>query len=178
VIDEHQISIDGSHGTGNFLQLAFADERGRIRTVTVLNEFAGNFRAGGSHQFAELGQRFFHAYARDTFLFRTFRRYIARKHGVGRNWLIAIGTGAVTELQSNEKRPLRTITTSLDPGRRLKTAGTLPRNKLALRLAGTAVAFCRGAVRTAVKMAAFGHYHGRDGVFENELFLIVGFKDD
>ena len=160
MIDKHQVGMDRSNGTGNFLQLAFADERGGIGTVTMLNEFAGNFRTGGSYQLAKFSQRFFHAYARDTFLFRTFRRYIARKHGVGRNLLIAIGTGAVTEFQSYEKRALRTVTTSLDPGRRLKTAGTLPRNKLALRLAGTAVAFRRGAVRTAVKMAAFCHYHG------------------
>jgi hypothetical protein len=109
----------------------------------MLNEFAGNLRAGGSHQLTELGQRFFHAYARDTFPFRSVRRYIARKHGAGRHIQIAVGTGAVTELQSNKKCPLRTITTSLDPGRRLKTAGTLPRNKLALRLAGAAVALCR-----------------------------------
>jgi hypothetical protein len=56
---------------------------------------------------------------------------------------ITVGTGAVTELQSYKKRTLRTITTGLDPGRGLKTAGTLPRNKLALRLAGTAFAFYR-----------------------------------
>jgi len=143
MINEDQIGIDGSHSAGNFLQLAFADERGGIRPIAMLNEFARDFRPGGSDQFAELGQRFFHADARDTFLFRTVRRYIARKHGVGRNLLIAIGTGAVTEFQSYEKRALRTVTTSLDPGRRLKTAGTLPRNKLALRLAGTAVAFRR-----------------------------------
>src|SRR6185503_21239803 len=106
-----------------------------------------------------LSQRFFNAYARDTFPFRTVRRYIAGKHGAGRHLQIAVGTGAVTELQSYKKCALRTITTSLDPGRRLKTAGTLPRNKLALRPAGTAVAFRHGAVRTAVKMATFGHDH-------------------
>jgi hypothetical protein len=177
VIDENEIGINGSHGAGNFLQLAFADERGGIWPVTVLNEFACNFRAGGCNEFAELSQRFFYADARDTFAFRTVRRYIARKHCAGRHFKVAVGTGAVTELQSYKERALRTITTSLDPGRRLKTAGTLPRNKLALRLAAT-VAFRPCAVRTAVKMAAFGHYHGRDGVFENELFLIVGFKDD
>ena len=177
MVDEHKVSVNGSHSAGNFLQLAFANECGRIRPVTVLNEFSGYLRAGGSHQLAELGQRFFHAYAGDTFPIRTVRRYFAGKHGTGRHVQIAIGTGTVTELQSYEKRPLRTVTTSLDPGRRLKTAGTLPRNKLALRLAGTTLAFCR-AVRTAVKMAAFCHYDGGDGVFENELFLIVGFKDD
>ena len=85
VIDEHQVGINGSHSAGNFLQLAFADERGGIRPVTMLNEFAGNLRAGGSHQLAELSQRFFHAYAGDTFPFRTVRRYIARKHGAGRH---------------------------------------------------------------------------------------------
>ena len=160
MIDKNQVGIDGSDCAGDFLELAFADERGRIRPVTVLNEFTGNLRAGGSHQFAELSQRFFHADARDTFAFRTVRRYVARKHGAGRHVQVTVRTGAVTELQSYKERALWTITTSLDPGRRLKTAGTLPRNKLALRLAGTAVAFRRGAVRTAVKMAAFGHYHG------------------
>ena len=143
----------------------------------MLNEFAGNFSARGSYQFAELSQRFFHAYAGDTFPLRTVRSYVARKYGAGRHIQVAIGTGAVTELQSYKKRALRTITTGLDPSRRLKTAGTLPRNKLALRLAAT-VAFRRCAVRTAVKMAAFRHHHGGYGVFENELFLIVGFKDD
>ena len=146
MVNEHQIGIDRRHSAGNLLELAFADERCGIRAVAVLNEFAGNLRSGRSHQFAELSQRLFHAYAGDTFLFLTVRRYIARKHGVGRNLLIAIGTGAVTELQSYEKRPFGTITTSLDPGRRLKTAGTLPRNKLALRLAGVAFAFRRRAV--------------------------------
>ena len=160
MIDEDQIGINRSDGAGDFLQLAFADERGRIWPVTMLNEFAGDLRTGGSHQFAELGQRFFNADAGDTFAFRTVRRYVARKHGAGRHVQITVRTGAVTEFQSYKERALRTITTSLDPGRRLKTAGTLPRNKLALRLAGTAVAFCRGAVRTAVKMAAFGHDHG------------------
>ena len=160
MINEDQIGIDGSHSAGDFLQLAFADERGGIRAVTMLDEFAGNLRAGGSYQLAELGQRFFHADARDTFPFRTVRRYIAGKHGAGRHLQIAVGTGAVTELQSYKKCPLRTITTSLDPGRRLKTAGTLPRNKLALRPAGTALAFTRWAMRSTVKMAAFGHDHG------------------
>lgn len=141
MIDEDQVGINGSHGTGNFLELAFADERGGIRAVTMLDEFAGNLRAGGRHQLAKLSQRFFHAHARDTFRLRTVRRYIARKHGAGRHVQIAIGTGTVTELQRYEKCPFGTITTSLDPGRRLKTAGTLPRNKLALRLAGTAFAF-------------------------------------
>lgn len=178
MIDKDQVGIDGSNCSGNFLQLTFADERGGIRPVTVLNEFTGDFRAGGSHQLAELGQRFFYPDAGDTFGFRTVRRYVARKHGAGRHVQVTVRTGAVTEFQSYKKRPLRTITTSLDPGRRLKTAGTLPRNKLALRLAGAAVAFRRGAVRTAVKMAAFCHHDGGYGVFENELFLIVGFKDD
>src|SRR5438270_682278 len=141
MIDEYQIGINGSHGTGNFLQLAFADERGRIRTVTMLNEFAGNLRAGGRHQLTKLSQRFFHAHARDTFHLRTVRRYIARKHGAGWHVQVAVRTGAVTEFQSYEKCPLRTITTSLDPGRRLKTAGTLARNKLVLLLSGTVFAF-------------------------------------
>ena len=178
MIDKNQIGINRSHRAGNFLELAFADERGRIRPVTMLDKFTGNLRAGRSYQFAELGQRFFHAYAGDTFSFRPVRRYVAREHGAGRHVQITVGTGAVTELQSYKKRALRTVTTGLDPGRGLKTAGTLPRNKLALRLADTAVAFCRGAVRTAVKMAAFRHHHGRYGVFENELFLIVGLEDD
>jgi hypothetical protein len=141
MIDENQIGINGNHSTGDFLELTFADERGGIRTVTMLDKFSGDLRAGGKDQLAKLSQRFFHANARDTFRLRTVRRYIARKHGAGRNVQITVGTGAVTELQSYKKRTLRTITTSLDPGRRLKTAGTLPRNKLALRLAGTAFAF-------------------------------------
>jgi hypothetical protein len=140
MIDEDQVGINGCDSAGDFLELAFADKRCRIRTITVLNKLAGNLRAGGRDQFAKLSQRFFHAHARDTFGLHAVRRYIARKHGAGRHVQIAVGTGAVTELQSYEKRTLRTITTSLDPGRRLKTAGTLPRNKLALRLAGTAFA--------------------------------------
>ena len=160
MIDQHQVGVDGSDSSGNFLELAFTNERARIRAVAVLNEFTGNLRAGGSHQLAKLSQRFFHADAGDTFGFRTVRRYVAGKYGAGRHVQVTVRTGAVTELQSYKERALRTITTSLDPGRRLKTAGTLPRNKLALRLAGTAVAFCHGAVRTAIKMAAFGHDHG------------------
>lgn len=142
MVDQNQIGINRSNRAGNFLELAFANERGWIWPVTVLDKLTGNLRAGGCNQLTELGQRFFHAYAGDTFPFRTVRRYIARKHGAGRHVQIAVGTGAVTELQSYKKRPLRTVTTGLDPGRGLKTAGTLPRNKLALRLADTAVAFC------------------------------------
>ena len=107
-----------------------------------------------------LCQRFFYADAGDTFPFRTVRSYVACKHGAGRHVEVTVGTGAVTELQSYEKCALRTITTSLDPGRRLKTAGTLPRNKLALRLAGAAFAFRPRAMRAAIVMAAFGHDHG------------------
>ena len=143
MIDKNQIGINGSNRAGNFLELAFTDERGRIRTVTMLDKLTGNFRTGRSHQLTELGQRFFHAYAGDTFPFRTVRCYFARKHGARRHVKITVRTGAVTELQSYKKRPLRTVTTGLDPGRGLKTAGTLPRNKLALRLADTAVAFSR-----------------------------------
>ena len=143
MIDEHQVGIHRSHGARNFLELAFADECGGIRPVAMLNEFAGNFRAGGSYQLAELGQRFFNADARDTTAFRSISGNVARDHGAGRQFKIAIGTRTVAELESYKERPFGTITTSLDPGRRLKTAGTLPRNKLALRLAGTAVAFRR-----------------------------------
>jgi hypothetical protein len=143
VVNQHQVGVDGSNSAGNFLQLTFANERGGIRTVAMLNEFAGNFRAGGSYQLAKLGQRFFKADARDTTAFRSISGNVARDHGAGRQFKIAIGTRTVAELQSYKERPFGTITTSLDPGRRLKTAGTLPRNKLALRLAGTAVAFRR-----------------------------------
>ena len=143
MINENQVGIDGGYGARDFLKLALADERGRIRTVAMLYEFAGNFRAGGSHQLAELGKRFFKAHAGDTTAFRSISGNVARDHGAGRQFKIAIGTRTVAELQSYKERPFGTITTSLDPGRRLKTAGTLPRNKLALRLAGTAVAFRR-----------------------------------
>jgi hypothetical protein len=45
VVDQHQVGMDGSDGAGNLLELALADERGRIRTVAMLDKFAGNFRA-------------------------------------------------------------------------------------------------------------------------------------
>jgi hypothetical protein len=45
VVDQHQVGMDGSDSAGNLLELALADERGRIRTVAMLDEFAGNFRA-------------------------------------------------------------------------------------------------------------------------------------
>jgi len=170
VVDEHQVGINGSDSASNFLEFAFADERGGIRTVAMLDEFAGNLRAGRSYQLAELRQRFFNADAGDTTAFgpisrdiagnRLISRDIARDQGAGRHFKIAVRARTVTELQSYEERPFGTITTSLDPGRRLKTAGTLPRNRLALRLAGTALAFRSRAMRAAIVMTAFGHDHG------------------
>ena len=109
----------------------------------MLNEFTGNLRASGRHKLAEFGQRFFNTNTGDTAPLRSVRSDIARQYGAGRQLQVTVGTGTITELQSYEECPLGTVTTSLDPGRRLKTAGTLPRNKLALRLAGTAFAFRR-----------------------------------
>ena len=90
MVDENQVGIYGSHGASNFLELAFADERGGIRPVTVLNEFAGNFSARGSHQLAKFGKRFFNAHAGDTTTFRSIRRNVARDHGTGRQFKIAV----------------------------------------------------------------------------------------
>ncbi len=160
MVDEHQVGIHGGHCPGNFLELAFADQCCRIRTVAMLHEFAGNFSAGRRHKLAKLGQRFFNTNTGDTAPLGSVRRDIARKHGAGRQLQVTVGTGTITELQSYEECPLGTVTTSLDPGRRLKTAGTLPRNKLALRLAGGAFALCRRAVRAALEVAAFCHNDG------------------
>jgi len=160
VVNEHQVGIDRSHSAGNFLELAFADECGRIRTVAMLDEFTGNFRARRRHKLAELGQRFFNTNTGDSAPLCSVRRDIARQYGAGRQLQVTVGTGTITELQSYEECPLGTVTTSLDPGRRLKTAGTLPRNKLALRLAGGAFALCRRAVLAALEVAAFCHNDG------------------
>jgi hypothetical protein len=90
VVDQHQVGIDRRHGARDFLELAFADERGRIRTVAILNEFAGNFRAGGSYQLAEFGKRFFNPRAGDTTAFRSIRGNVARDDGAGRQFKIAV----------------------------------------------------------------------------------------
>ena len=50
VIEKQQIGRDRSDGAGNFLQLSASDQRGRIRTIAVLQEFAGNFRARADRQ--------------------------------------------------------------------------------------------------------------------------------
>ena len=160
MVDEHKVGVHRSYRARNFLELAFADQRCRIRTVAMLHEFTGNFRAGRCHKLTELGQRFFNPNTGDTAPLCSVRRDVAREHGTGRQLQVTVGTGTITELQSYEKRTLRTVTTSLDPGRRLKSAGTLPRNKLALRLAGGAFALCRRGVLAALEVAAFCHNDG------------------
>lgn len=74
-----------------------------------------------------------------------------------------VRTRAVAKFQSYKERTLGPVTTSRDPGRRFRTAGTLPRNKLALRFGRTAFAVARLCVRaglTVMAAAAFGHDHG------------------
>ncbi len=61
VVHQDQVSLGRRSGAGDLLQLAFTDQSGRIGTITVLHKFAGNLRARGGCQFAELRQRLFHA---------------------------------------------------------------------------------------------------------------------
>ena len=147
----------------------------------MLNKFAGDLRSGRRYKLAKLRQRLFNIQMRDTSGLRSLCCGAARQYGAGRHVNIAIGARTVAKLQSYQECALWPVTTSRDPGRRFssETAGTRPRNELVLRFCGTAFAF-RCCVRAALTVVAqaFGHHHGRNGVFEDELFLIVGFKDD
>src|SRR5260370_28441751 len=59
--------------------------------------------------------------------------------------------------------------------RRVRTAGTLPSTKQALRVGCSGLSFDH-RLRTPFSMvAALGHDHSRNSVFEDELFLVVGF---
>ena len=60
MINEHQIGLRRSHGPGNLLQLADAQQRGWIRAVAPLDEFTHDLRAGGGGQFAEFRERLLH----------------------------------------------------------------------------------------------------------------------
>jgi len=137
VVDEHQVRIHRSHGSGDLLQFALADQRGRIRTIAMLHEFAGNLRAGRGHEFAKFAQRFFQADAGNTALFFALRCSITRERSTGRYVKIAVRTRAMAKFQGNKERPLRPVSASFDSGRGIGTAGTLPRNKLALHFDGT-----------------------------------------
>jgi len=176
--DQKQIRVDGSYGAGDLLQFAFANERGRIRAVAVLHKFARDLRSRRCHQFAKFGKRLFKPHAREAAGFGGFGSSLARQYSAGRHFQVAVTARAMAKLQGDQKGPLRAVTTSLDPVRGWETAGMLPRNRLALRLDRTAFAFRLSVLAGITVMhAAFGHDDGGDGVFKDELFLIVGFKD-
>ena len=61
VIEENQVGIGGSGRAGDLLQLAAADQRGRIGPVAPLQNFADDFGACAGRQRAQLVQRFFRA---------------------------------------------------------------------------------------------------------------------
>jgi len=59
VVEENDIGRNRSRRSGNFLELAFANQSGRIGTVPVLHEFAGDLRARAGGERAQLIERFF-----------------------------------------------------------------------------------------------------------------------
>ena len=78
MVHQNKIGVDGGDSSGDLLQFAFADERGRIRTVTMLNKFAGNFRTCGRYKLAKFRQRLFNIEMRDTSGLRSHCRSAAR----------------------------------------------------------------------------------------------------
>src|SRR5258707_3580076 len=81
----------------------------------------------------------------------------------------------MAELHRYEKCAFLPSMAGFYPSRRVRTPGTFPRNKLALRLGCSGFSFDH-RLRTPFSMvAALGHDHSRNSVFEDELFLVVGF---
>jgi len=114
VVHQHEVGIDRGHRARDLLQFAFADQGCGIGTVAMLNEFAGNRRPGGCHQLAELRQRFFNTWARGRASFELISS-AAREHGTGWHFQIAVCARTLAELQSDQKRPLRAVTTCSVP---------------------------------------------------------------
>src|SRR6266481_5664532 len=84
----------------------------------------------------------------------------------------------MAELHRYEKCAFPPSMAGFYPSRRVRTPGTFPRNKLALRLGCSGFSFDH-RLRTAFSVvAALGHDHSRDSVFEDELFLVVSFQHD
>jgi hypothetical protein len=55
VVENHRVHVLAVAEIGEFVRLAFADERGGIERFHLLQAVADNFAAGGGGQFAELG---------------------------------------------------------------------------------------------------------------------------
>lgn len=68
----------------------------------------------------------------------------------------------MAKLNGDKERPLRPVATSGYPGRLTKTAGTLPRNGLALHFGRNVLGLSPRMVSTTAfsVVAALGHDHG------------------
>jgi hypothetical protein len=71
VVEENQIGFRRSGCFGNLLELAAPDQRGRIRTVAPLQQFADDDRACASGQRVQFIERLFRAELRDAGRFRS-----------------------------------------------------------------------------------------------------------
>jgi hypothetical protein len=56
VVDQHQVGAGGVAGGLHFLQLAAADQGGRVRAVDACGQHRGHAGAGGARQFGEFLQ--------------------------------------------------------------------------------------------------------------------------
>jgi hypothetical protein len=110
VIHQDEVGMRRRYRPLDLLQLAFANERGRIRPVTPLQKFPGDFCACRESQFAELGQRLLRSgteVASDCASgFGGAERGRASLRCTRRNVKIAINPRKTAEFDSNQKRPL------------------------------------------------------------------------
>jgi hypothetical protein len=59
MIEQDELGFGTSHGSGDFLQLAFSDKRRRIELIAPLQNFSDYFRAGAGGQLSKFGERVF-----------------------------------------------------------------------------------------------------------------------
>ena len=59
VIEEHQVGFRGRSDAGDLLDLARADQRGRVKPGASLHDLGNYHSTGARNQLAELGKRFF-----------------------------------------------------------------------------------------------------------------------
>ena len=120
MIHQDEVGMRRRYRAFDLLQLALANQRGGIGPVTALQELPGDLRACRESQLMELGQRLLRigimTAGQIAGGFGMAKRGRARFRCDWRNVKIAIDAREVTELDSNQKRPLRLSGAGVEAG--------------------------------------------------------------
>src|SRR5215813_9130987 len=110
MVHQDQVRVRRGDCACDFLKLAFADQRSRVRTVAALYELSGDLGSGGKRELPELSQRLFHVNGQRLWgfvLLGTIAGGVAGLLSNGRNISGTIGAGTKSEFHSHQKRALR-----------------------------------------------------------------------